>query len=573
MDHFNNTTLIKNIEFFNQLDNILTCTFCHGFLVNPRECNVCQNSFCNDCIKSWDDSKKNYYSCPMRCEKNIFVKPHKNTLQMLEKLIIKCFRCSKYVNYNQLEDHVENKCEKLKIECSHPGCTEKIMKDSLNDHLQICEYGLTDCEECGQSTPRKNLKKIIDSIRKMITDKNIENDRYSREIDNLKESNEIYIKEIENLNKTKENLQKENENMNIANESLQNDVEKLNKQKSSVVIRNVTYKFIDQMLQRIDNDIQSKRIGSIFSVMDGTLKVSGVFLKANEIKILFKKLLNYHKEDNFSEYFDSIEVLMGRIFETHQELFITENNLTVNVIDQLFYVYSLENNSCDKVVIKGLKVLIRILKFLRQYVNDKYFNNILKILLRLLKRYDPEIIKFSCKILEKFADYSGNDFKLYIEDLLNALKTAINYSSYRLDKEKWKDARDNAIAVMGKIIYYQYNKINGRVWMNTWLSFFTFDLDFYQTNSYKSLCQFLECLEMGKHDSKVLLGHNMENLPKIIKLLANFYNTEYSKKKLNDKIESYFKKIKENTRLLEYVRRAKTTCDAAMYLKLSTHFP
>jgi hypothetical protein len=440
---------------------------------------------------------------------------------MLEKLEIICFRCSKYVNYKELEDHVDNQCAKLLIDCSHPGCTEKITKDSIADHLRTCEYGVTECEECGQSTVRKNLKNLIDSNRKIIIEKNIEIDRYSNEIDILKQSNEIYKKEIENfknyenlqkeienLNKANESLQKENENLNKVKEILQNDIEKLNKQKFPFV-RTVTYKFIDQMLQRIDKNIDGNQIDSIIDRMDEILKVTGVFLNANEIEILFKKILNYHQDDYFIEFLDSIEVLIGRILDTHEEIFYAEKNLTINIIDQLFNVYSMEKYSSDKVVIKGLRVLIKIVNFVGHYINDKYLNNILKILLKLLEKNDPEIRKFSCKILKKFADYYGNDFKFYIEDFLNALKVSIDYSCNGLDKDKCQDARDNAIAVMGKIIYYHFNKINGRVWMNTWLFFFTFDLDFYQTKSYKSLCQFLKQL-LGNHDSKGPLGNNME---------------------------------------------------------------
>jgi FtsZ-binding cell division protein ZapB len=202
---FNSRDLIKNHEYFSEFDNILTCTICLGFLVNPLECTKCQTTYCKDCIESWDGK------CPKRCGSQLYVKPHRNTLQMLEKLVIKCYRCPKFLNYKQLVDHKENKCDKIKIKCTNPGCTEEIQKDKLEDHLLNCEFGETECEECGRNTIKKNLKKIIDSNRKRINEKNTQIIKYFREISKLKE--------------TKENLEEENESLKEEISSLK---EKLN---------------------------------------------------------------------------------------------------------------------------------------------------------------------------------------------------------------------------------------------------------------------------------------------------------------------------------------------------------
>jgi hypothetical protein len=212
---FNKLELIKNKEYFNMHHHIITCKVCLGFVVNPQECTECHTSFCKDCITKCD-------KCPVRCKGKHFVKPNRSTLSIFENLIIICERCSKLLKYSQLVDHIENQCEKIIIKCTNPGCTEKIAKDNFADHLLNCESGVTECEECGHSTIRKNLKKIIDYNRKSICEKITEITKYSREIDILTENNESLQNENENLKveissikESKEILQKENENLRV----------------------------------------------------------------------------------------------------------------------------------------------------------------------------------------------------------------------------------------------------------------------------------------------------------------------------------------------------------------------
>jgi hypothetical protein len=599
MNHFNSTELIKNKEFFNQLDNILICTFCHGFLVNPRECSGCQISFCNDCIKSWDDNKKNNYSCPMRCEKNIFVKPHRNTVQMLEKLEIKCFRCSKYVNYNELEDHVENQCEKLKIDCSHTGCTEKISKHSIADHLRTCEYGVTECEECGQNTIRKNIKKIIDSNRKMIKEKDIEIGKHSNEIYNLKQNIEIYKKEIENFKQYNETLKKQYDDLKGSNESLLNENENLKKTKEIMLIKEkesveiskqsiqnkienlnkknalIQRKVIKKMLEVIDEDeVQFKSIDPIPNVMNEILNLSGVFLKEYDFKILFKKLLLNHNKVCNDDSLNSIELVIRTMFKTHRKLFDNNKSLTLDVVGKFIDVYPLNSNSRDDKIIKGLRVLIKILKFLRQDTTDMYFNKILKNLPTFLEKKEPKLRKLTCKILKIFEVHPVSEFNLYINDNLKALNTAINYSSEGQEKDEWADAKDYTIAAMGNVIYHRYNNLDVNIWIPQWFSFFTLDLDLKQTKSYSTLCDFLsDYLNLEEHVSKVLFGNNRENFPKILRLVANFYESKYSTDELNYEIRIIFDHITNDPSLQEFVRLAKENCEPKILEKLKILFP
>lgn len=111
---FNSTEYIRNQDFFKYVENILTCTFCRGFLINPKECIECRTYYCSECLKGWEVNKGGNPLCPMKCKGSIFINSHRGIIQMLEQLIINCLRCSKYVNYIDLINHIKFTCGKIK---------------------------------------------------------------------------------------------------------------------------------------------------------------------------------------------------------------------------------------------------------------------------------------------------------------------------------------------------------------------------------------------------------------------------------------------------------------------------
>lgn len=288
---FNSTEYINNQDFYLQNDNLITCCICHGFLVNPLECLKCQTAFCKDCLNSWGDNNKTNPLCPFRCGGKNFTKPHKNTLQQLDKLIIKCFKCSKLVNYNKIESHIEKDCDKIMIECPNQGCTEKMTKALLEEHSLICDYGNTECEECGHTTIRKNKIKLIEMSRKKIYEKNKELGMFCREISELKDkieevekdrqklrkNSEKYKGEIEILNKKSEDLNKKNqnpknnkeiikmnENLKISNESLLKETDNLKKRYEILFKSILGKKWYAKLYQRnINGQLKDKAKGYV----------------------------------------------------------------------------------------------------------------------------------------------------------------------------------------------------------------------------------------------------------------------------------------------------------------------
>ena len=183
--NFNNTDLIINREFFSDFDDILTCSLCLGFLIKPLQCISCQNNFCNDCLQTWDKKKDGNPKCPIKCKDSIFLNNCKSVIKILEKLIIKCHKCLVEVNYQDLVNHLNITCVKNKIQCdnANQGCLDLITRDEMQKHILSCEYGIIQCEECGNSTLKKNTNKIIEQLRQI-------NDEIFKQNTNIKLFNE-----------------------------------------------------------------------------------------------------------------------------------------------------------------------------------------------------------------------------------------------------------------------------------------------------------------------------------------------------------------------------------------------
>jgi hypothetical protein len=157
---FNNTELIENLDYFLKLDSMLTCSICLGFLIDPKECKTCQSNFCNVCLTIW---KK---ECPNKCSNKEFNKAHKATINMLENLVIRCYRCSNSIEYSKYMEHIEKFCDNLKVKCSNLGCQKEVEKINLHNHInKECEFTFNNCEECGSYVQKRNFKNKLAEVK------------------------------------------------------------------------------------------------------------------------------------------------------------------------------------------------------------------------------------------------------------------------------------------------------------------------------------------------------------------------------------------------------------------------
>lgn len=94
----------------------LMCSICCDLLEKPFECNSCHNLFCDNCIKSYLDTKDKYrrlYFCPLcRDKKNNFSENSKideiiESIKTSEKTL--CKKCKCILNKQNFRNHI-NKC-------------------------------------------------------------------------------------------------------------------------------------------------------------------------------------------------------------------------------------------------------------------------------------------------------------------------------------------------------------------------------------------------------------------------------------------------------------------------------
>lgn len=178
---FLETKYIANPEFLENLKDIVICSICTGVLINPVQCNKCENSYCKKCIEEW--SKVQNY-CPMKCKEQTFKEASRITKNILSKIHFICpLGCFKKMDYQELLNHAEM-CKKENLSTIYTLEKLRIDYDNLKkkyDEMKIY-YNLL------------KIKKINDET------------RYEQ---NLTQSNNK-IQELENIIKT---LQLENINL------------------------------------------------------------------------------------------------------------------------------------------------------------------------------------------------------------------------------------------------------------------------------------------------------------------------------------------------------------------------
>jgi importin-5 len=373
--------------------------------------------------------------------------------------------------------------------------------------------------------------------------------------------------------------------------------------------------YISELIQALEKETDNSCIATFLDNIGGIVEKTGMFLMTNEINILFGKLLdvfnkveksrisllqkkdqvedeiNKEKEsgldkinsddendsddgivDELERDIEEIEEVLVSIADVIGSLFNTHKELTLDVVGKLLNEYLpryFEDKASTFEKKMGLFILDDMVEFLGQNLLDKIWTDIAKILLRFPESKETELRQASCYGLGEFAKHTVKDFNLYINDILNALNTAINYSSDGQDEEEWGHARDNAISAIGKIIKHQHANLDVNVWIPTWLSYLPLKWDPQEAKAqHELLCEILI-----SENSRLVLGNNNENLPKIIRILAKVYDTKYTTDESNKHILTVFENIKNNPSLHEFVRLAKENCEAKILKKLVIHFP
>lgn len=159
------------ILFLSEINSDFLCHMCNLVVRKPRECIVCGNIFCENCIKNWAKklNKISYvYLSPNKANINTNVNNSYNTLNnnsfnMLSNnpsqdnsiIITECpLNCKTNCNLKEsimkpVGKVVKNLLCQLKIKCPNNKCEKVMTLDKYDDHENYCFLPKCDNKFCG----------------------------------------------------------------------------------------------------------------------------------------------------------------------------------------------------------------------------------------------------------------------------------------------------------------------------------------------------------------------------------------------------------------------------------------
>lgn len=197
ISHLSTNNIVNN-SFYESVKDLVVCNICHGVLIDPLNCNVCEVAFCSNCLNTWKLTQKSDSLCPMKCNSSKFVQSSRVLRNLIDKLEFKCkYNCSmKSYKYNEIINHLNNDCEKLMVECGLCKNTVKYL-----DYKNSLFY-----QEFVKNTEKiKDLKNEVSVILNRNSSLIDENKRLKKEINYLKDSYELIPKYNSNSNSFKHN--------------------------------------------------------------------------------------------------------------------------------------------------------------------------------------------------------------------------------------------------------------------------------------------------------------------------------------------------------------------------------
>ncbi|CAF4112495.1 unnamed protein product, partial [Adineta steineri] len=182
--------------------DLITCLICHDILWKPVTCEICENSFCNDCITLW--LEKHPSICPNNCDYKQRQRPPLLLVQLLSKLQIICKNhytgCKDVLSYESLEQH-EHECDFQMEQCT--GCSKSMLKKERNIHEKTCDQIELQCHVCQLKYRRINGHNEVECLQNCLVQQQIkiqvleENDRKQKIV---LEKLQMKLTTLENLN-------------------------------------------------------------------------------------------------------------------------------------------------------------------------------------------------------------------------------------------------------------------------------------------------------------------------------------------------------------------------------------
>lgn len=129
----------------------IQCVICHEIPLNPKECGVCQNLFCEECVGAWLAIKP---VCPCFCSEEQFRprQAHKFIRDLIGNLKMRCVNaplgCQTILRFENAANHEKNHCQFRRVPCPKGFCKEQLLLRDVEAHSEKCVVERRWCPQC-----------------------------------------------------------------------------------------------------------------------------------------------------------------------------------------------------------------------------------------------------------------------------------------------------------------------------------------------------------------------------------------------------------------------------------------
>lgn len=203
----------------------ISCSVCTLIPFYPKECNNCSVVVCKQCITQWGKP-----DCVLRCGGTFKNNPSRLLRDLVFSLLIKCKNiskgCSESIKFELLNKH-DNVCGHELVKCQFIECDYNDLRFKVKLHEEVCEFNLIKCKFCKLKFKKLNFDFHIEKECDYVL---IECDKCGKSETriNLKLNHNCILSlkdEVKYLNSTITLLREDNENLKICNDDLRRNIE------------------------------------------------------------------------------------------------------------------------------------------------------------------------------------------------------------------------------------------------------------------------------------------------------------------------------------------------------------
>lgn len=270
--------------------------------------------------------------------------------------------------------------------------------------------------------------------------------------------------------------------------------------------------------------------------------------------------------EDIEEVLVSIADVFGSIFKTHKERTLC---IVHKLKEQLLVKYFMPNSSNFEKKM-GIFILDDMIEHLGQKLIPDIWDSIIKIIVSFISDKDHSLRQASAYGLGEIALNTVTDnsmtpnFKDQLDQLfyISLSKTLEENPKVEEELEEWGSAKDNVVVAISKIIKNQSQNITVEPWIKLYLENMPIQYDEEEAQE-----QHEEFFQMLKSNPDVMLGANSCNLPRVLQICSEIYQSKLSKEEQDTEIKNLFASVKANPAYQQYAQEAKITCKEKKVLK------